>query len=124
MPDIRYQNKEIHCDSDLDVLLALRTNIFKTLKVATLGQVTTVNSDTVNVSIFPLYSNEEDLNLEVYKLNNLTISEGDIVLILFLDRNFNQNLKQTKNNQARTKLNDSTDNALHSYKQGIIIGVL
>lgn len=124
MPDIRHQNKEIHCDSDLDVLLALKTNIFKTLKVATLAQVVSVDNDTVTATIFPLYKDEDELNLEVQKLKNIEVSKGDIVLILFLDRNFNQNLKQTQNNQTRTKLIDSKDNFLHSLKYGVIIGVL
>lgn len=123
MPDIRRQNKPVQSNTDLDVLLALKTNIFKNLKVATLGQVTSVDNDVITASIFPLYKDEDTLNLEVYKLKNLDIKKDDIVLILFLDRNFNQNLKQTKNNQARTNLVESKD-TLHSYKNGIIIGIL
>lgn len=124
MADIRRQNKESIQNTDLDVLLALKTNIFKTLKVATLAQVTSVNGDIITASIFPLYKEEDELNLEVQKLKNIEVSKDDIVLILFLDRNFNQNLKQTQNKQERTKMTDLKDNSLHSYKQGIIIGVL
>lgn len=122
--DSRIKNqKDISKDDDLEVLLTLKRNIFKNLKVASLAQVKEVGETTIKVSLFPVYSDESELTVDCYKLNNLELSKEDVVLVLFLDKNFIQNLKQIKNNQNKTNL-DSNNIELHSLKYGIIIGIL
>lgn len=115
--------KNINKSDDLEVLLALKKNIFRDLKVASLGQVKEVNDSNISVSLFPTYSNESELYINCYKLNNLEINKNDVVLVLFLDKNFIQNLNQIKNNQTKSTL-DSNNIELHSLKYGIIIGVI
>ena len=115
--------KDIRKDDNLEVLLTLKRNIFKNLKVASLGQVTKIGSDIINVTLFPLYKEETNVVIDCYKLKDLELKLNDVVLILFLDRNFIQNLKQIKNNQSKTNL-DVNNVELHSLKYGIIIGIL
>lgn len=115
--------KDIRKDDNLEVLLTLKRNIFKNLKVASLGQVTKIGSDIINVTLFPLYKEETNVVIDCYKLKDLELKPNDVVLILFLDRNFIQNLKQIKNNQSKTNL-DVNNVELHSLKYGIIIGIL
>lgn len=116
-------NKNINKNDDLEVLLVLKRNILKNLKVASLAQVKEIGGSTIKVSLFPIYSNETELTIECYKLKNLEVEKNNIVLILFLDRNFIQNLKQIQSNQNKTNL-DSNNIELHSLKYGIIIGVI
>ena len=115
--------KDISKDDNLEVLLTLKRNIFKNLKVASLGQVTKIGNDIINVTLFPLYKEETNVVIDCYKLKDLELKPNDVVLILFLDRNFIQNLKQIKNNQSKTNL-DANNVELHSLKYGIIIGIL
>ncbi len=122
--DSRIKNQNNITDNDeLEVLLALKRNIFKSLKVSSLAQVKEVNNSTISVVLFPIYSDETEITIECCKLKDLEINKDDIVLVLFLDRNFKQNLNQLKNNQNKTNLN-SNNIELHSLKYGIIIGVL
>lgn len=122
--DSRIKNQNnITDDDELEVLLALKRNIFKSLKVSSLGQVKELNESTINVGLFPIYSDETEITIECYKLKDLEINKNDVVLVLFLDRNFKQNLNQVKNNQNKTNLN-SNNSELHSLKYGIIVGIL
>ena len=98
--DIRRNgNKGLNKNDDLEVLLALKRNIFRELNVASLGQVKEIG-ETYKVVLFPTYSDELELTIECFKLRDLEITTGDVVLVLFLDRNFLQNLKQIKNNHS------------------------
>ena len=121
--DIRRNgNKGLNKNDDLEVLLALKRNIFRELKVASLGQVKEIG-ETYKVVLFPTYSDELEITIECFKLKNLELTTGDVVLVLFLDRNFIQNFKQIKNNQEKTKL-DKKNVELHSQKYAIIVGIL
>ena len=63
-----------------------------------------------------LYASVNGLHIEI------EVKPNDVVVILFMDRNFIQNLKQIKGNQKLTSLQQNID--LHSDKFGIIIGTL
>lgn len=112
----------------LDVLKALRQNIFKNLKVATLGIVKQVDAThkTLSVQVFPKDEEAKTTSLISCRYLNEGATVGDIVLVLFLDRNFLANLSRIENgiNDVQTvSSNVSTEN-LHSEKFGIAIKTL
>ena len=108
-------------ENDLTALvLALKYNINRDLNVATLAKVVDVNKNVCEP--FPLIENEEKKNIYCLKIKNLELNVGDIVIILFCDRNFIQSYNQIINNQLPTKLKENTN--LHSDKYGVIIGKL
>lgn len=102
----------------LRVLLTLKENIFKDLKVATLAKVNSFDEENHScvVTPFPLFEDEQQKTISC--LNFLSVNTDDVVLILFLDRNFIQNLKQYLSQQQLSYLKDKT---LHSEKFGIVI---
>lgn len=117
-----YAGQSVESSDIMKVLMALKLNINRDLKVASLGIVKSINNDEYFVEQFPLLENEKAKRITCYKLENLTININDAVLVLFLDRNFLQNLKQLK---SGNKLSLSTNNTeLHSEKFGIIIGII
>lgn len=122
MSDTR-KNESLYDENDLlTVLLTVKSNILRDLKVASLGVVKEIEDNNYIVKLFPLLQNENDKTILCFKLKDITIVKDDIVLILFTDRNFIQNLKQIKLNQTLTKLTENYD--LHSHNYGIIIGKL
>lgn len=120
MADEKFAGQSMYSSDFLKVLFALKDNIMRDLHVASFAKVTQVNNDgTCLVSLFPLIKDESDKNLQVTNYSSMDINIGDIVLILFLDRNYTQNFKQVKLNQNLTPLTDNKN--LHSQKYGVII---
>lgn len=122
MADNRYQNKLESNDSELDVLLALKENIFKDLKVGSFAQVKTINEEeeTASVTLFPAYKEEIEINISVAITRSVSIQENDVVVVLFLDTNFKQTLRQTLRQQKRAKLQTDVVE-LHSINYGVVI---
>ena len=122
--DVRRQGyRGISKNDDLEVLLALKRNILRDLKVASLGIVKSIKDNIIKVNLFPTYTNESEITIDCYCLKNLEVNKDNVVLVLFLDRNFIQNLNQKNNNQQLTKV-DSKNIELHSLKYGVIIGII
>ncbi len=121
--DIRRENKEVRDNSQLQVLLSLKRNIMRELNVGSLGEVEKIDNDIITVNLFPAYEETNELKIQCYKLKDLEIKEKDVVVILFLDLNFKQNLLQTRSNQIRSKLSKN-NKEYHSKKFGIIIGII
>ena len=122
--DARRQGyRGISKNDDLEVLLALKRNILRDLKVASLGIVKSIKDNIIKVNLFPTYTNESEITIDCYCLKNLEVNKDNVVLVLFLDRNFIQNLNQKNNNQQLTKV-DSKNNELHSLKYGVVIGII
>lgn len=119
----RQGNRGISKNDDLEVLLALKRNILRDLKVASLGIVKSIKDNIIKVNLFPTYTNESEITIDCYCLKNLEVNKDNVVLVLFLDRNFIQNLNQKNNNQQLTKI-DSKNIELHSLKYGVIIGII
>lgn len=119
----RQGNRGISKNDDLEVLLALKRNILRDLKVASLGIVKSIKDNIIKVNLFPTYTNESEITIDCYCLKNLEVSKDNVVLVLFLDRNFIQNLNQKNNNQQFTKV-DSKNIELHSLKYGVVIGII
>lgn len=122
--DARRQGyRGISKNDDLEVLLALKRNILRDLKVASLGIVKSIKDNIIKVNLFPTYTNESEITIDCYCLKNLEVNKDNVVLVLFLDRNFIQNLNQKNNNQQLTKV-DSRNIELHSLKYGVVIGII
>lgn len=122
--DARRQGyRGISKNDDLEVLLALKRNILRDLKVASLGIVKSIKDNIIKVNLFPTYANESEITIDCYCLKNLEVNKDNVVLVLFLDRNFIQNLNQKNNNQQLTKV-DSKNIELHSLKYGVVIGII
>lgn len=122
--DARRQGyRGISKNDDLEVLLALKRNILRDLKVASLGIVKSIKDNIIKVNLFPTYTNESEITIDCYCLKNLEVNKDNVVLVLFLDRNFIQNLNQKNNSQQLTKV-DSKNIELHSLKYGVVIGII
>ena len=122
--DVRRQGyRGISKNDDLEVLLALKRNILRDLKVASLGIVKSIKDNIIKVNLFPTYTNESEITIDCYCLKNLEVNKDNVVLVLFLDRNFIQNLNQKNNNQRLTNI-DSKNIELHSLKYGVVIGII
>ena len=122
--DARRQGyRGISKNDDLEVLLALKRNILRDLKVASLGIVKSIKDNIIKVNLFPTYTNESEITIDCYCLKNLEVNKDNVVLVLFIDRNFIQNLNQKNNNQQLTKV-DSKNIELHSLKYGVVIGII
>lgn len=106
----------------LKVLLALKSNVMKDLHVATLGCVEEINDNVYKCRVFPFSKDEQEKDIECRRLSSVSPVVGSYVLILFLDRDFIQNLKQINSSQPLTPIKDTTE--LHSERYGIIIGLV
>jgi len=122
MADMRMQNSNTRESSELDVLLALKDNIFKNLKVGSFAQVKSVNEEdnTASVVLFPAYKNTSEITISVTICKSVIVKEDDVVVILFLDTNFKQSLKQTIKQQKRNGL-DASIIEMHSINYGVVI---
>ena len=119
--DNRQTGYDFYENDLLAVCMELKANIFRNLKVGTLAKVISTN-DIIKCKPFPLLENETEKIIDCFKIKEVEVKPNDVVLILFVDRNFIQNLKQIKGNQKLTSLQQNID--LHSDKFGIIIGTL
>lgn len=118
----------------LEALLALKLNINRDLNVATLAEVVEVDTsnNVATVRPFPLLDNENEKSIDVigslyydgkdYHSITSLLELKDVVLVVFLNRNTNTALRQTKNKQKRTTLTSNTD--LHSDKFGVITNII
>ena len=102
----------------LRILLALEQKVMRDLKVASLGKVKQIDGKKVMVEKFPLFDNEPSVLNECWN-NVKDLAVNDIVVILYMDRNFIQNLNQLINNQRLTNMSGKSE--LHSNKYGIVI---
>lgn len=119
MADERFSGNSANTGSLLEVLLALKANIFRDLKVASMATVKEIKGDTIAVSKFPLIQDEPEKVIYTINGSGQEINPGDIVIVIFMDRNFLQNLQQAQSNIKMTPLKDLKD--LHNEKYGVII---
>ena len=140
----------------MEVVLTLRRNIMRNLKVASLAIVKSIKDNDVIVETIPRLDNEDVKTLkcksvmyrEITKINYNYSSEdtdgsssastndieyewrplstllvaGDLVLVVFLDRDSDQAYKQVKINQKPSTLQQNSD--LHSDNFGIVVDVV
>lgn len=140
----------------MEVVLTLRKNIFRNLKVASLAIVKSINEDNVIVETIPRLDKEDVKTLkcktimyrDITKINydysrgdsggsssgstnaieygwkplSSLLVAGDLVLVVFLDRDSEQAYKQVKMNQKPSTLQQNSD--LHSENFGIVVDVV
>lgn len=108
----------------LDVLLVLKDAIFKSLKVATLAIVQSVDSTNkiLTVHQFPQETEQTSAIQCRYLNDDSVINKGDIVLVLFLDMNFLANLRKLQ--KGVDVILQNADETRHSEKFGIAIKTL
>lgn len=99
--------------SFLDVCLALKTNVMKSMNCAEIMQVTEVNVDYARCSA--LYNT--NIVVEAYYPINFEIEKNDIVLVIFTDHDFRSNLIRIKQGQS-LQTTESTE--VHQKQYGII----
>lgn len=112
-------------DEWTDLLLAVIDKSMEKTNVATMAYVVGNSYEeyqkyaTIKVRPFPLEEGQEENVLDVIcsisDKNNLT--DGKIVVVLFMDRNFKNNLSLDKPQKAKTE-------TLHSISHGVIIKIL
>jgi len=115
-------NNNVVTSDFLRVLLTLKQNIFRDLHVATVGIVT--SSTLLEEGVTTYTCNEmcnSKMQIDCYALEGLTLTQNDVVLILFVDNDFRQNYKRLKLGQQTI---DMETKNLHAMSYGIIIGKL
>lgn len=101
----------------LRVLLALKKNTMKDSNVADVAVVSSILSDKITCT---LLSNSKAF-IYCEKLQDLNVQVNDVVLIVFTNTDFRQNLNRIKNNQQPI---DNSNEVLHSLNYGIIVGLV
>lgn len=107
----------------MEVLMALERKTLRDANVASLGTITALNESTASCNVFPLMESESEQQVDCRYLESLAgnIAVGDIVVILFLDRDFRERLDAKLNGKSRSYV-VSRNSEMHTKKYGIIIG--
>lgn len=103
--------------SFLDVCLALKSNIFKTLNVADVYIVREINKDSYKCESIC----NENVSIQSLCLQNITPEVGDVVLVLFTNTDFRAKLNTYKVGQSSSS---SISTLYHEKSYGIIIGII
>lgn len=103
--------------SFLDVCFALKNNIFRTMNVADLCVVRSINDNIARCE----YLTNSETTIETTMLMNLEINVNDVVLVVFTTNDFRASLKAYKTNQANT---NNTTTTFHDKRYGVIVGVI
>lgn len=107
----------------MEVLRALERKTLRDANVASLGTITAVNGNIVTCGVFPLMESESEQQVDCRYLESLAgnLAVGDIVVILFLDRDFRERLDAKINGKPKSYV-VSRNSERHTKKYGIIIG--
>ena len=110
-------NNDNENTSLVDVMLALKENVFRTLNVADLGIVTKIDGDIVQCK----FLTNNNVAINCIKLNNISVKLGDVVLITFTNTDFRVSLAQYKTNQ---EVITRSSQIYHDIRYGVIIGII
>ena len=107
----------------MEVLMALERKTLRDANVASLGTITALSGNSASCAVFPLMESESEQQVDCRYLESLVgnIAVGDIVVILFLDRDFRERLDAKLNGKPRSYV-VSRNSEMHTKKYGIIIG--
>lgn len=103
--------------SFLDVCLALKNNIFRTMNVADVCVIREINGENIRCE----YITNNGASVICAKLQNLTLAVNDVVLVVFTNNDFRASLNAFKSNQLNT---NSKSTNLHAKEFGIIVGIV
>ena len=101
------------------VLDALKNNIMRNTHVATFGIVRETNDDVAYVEFIPVIDKNNTTNVMCFNASPFALEVGDLVIVIFMDRNYRQNVKQYLANKALSEL--TTNDILHSIEYGVIV---
>lgn len=107
--------------SFLDVLLALRQNIMRTINTNDLFVVRESNKELAAGSFICESIVNSDTRIECISLLNLDVKVNDVVLVTFTAHDFRASLNAYKNGDAST---NSETKEFHQKSYGIITGVV
>ena len=120
-----FEQQIAEAKSLLDVLLILKQKTMLDTHVATLAYLNEQiqphdgKFGIWTASPFPLDSGQSEYRIQAYyfdKASDNSLKSGDIVVILFMDRNFINNLQS-----AFTEPKPTNDEIIHSLKYGVLI---
>lgn len=104
--------------SILDLLKAVKANIFKTMCTS---EVCVIREDFGDDTYRCEYLTDSNTFVVALKFADLELSVGDVVLLVFTDRDYRASLNAYKSGQADTSV-EST--AYHQKQFGVIVGVI
>lgn len=107
--DNKFINNNVQPTDLLTILLKLKSNINKELSVATCAKVVIPTTDGAYVEPYPILEGTTKYRIQVKKLEGITLSENDDVLVIFTDLD-----------NSKEKVSKNSD--YHSNKYGIIVG--
>lgn len=114
-------NNNVVSSDFLRVLLTLKQNVMQDLHVATVAKITSIIQGEEVTSYTCNEICNSKMQIDCYALDGLTLAQGDVVLILFVDNDFRQNYKRIKLGQVPQDMQTTN---LHTMSYGIIIGKL
>lgn len=123
MADNRFSGNKFTQSDFLQVLLQLEKKTMTDLHVSTLAYVQSIDAanKTVVATSFPLLEGEMEKNITCFCLNSTEgLAQGDIVFVIFCDKNFANNLRQIRQS-GFNKAYVTDDKELHSEQFGVIV---
>lgn len=87
------------------------------LNVSSLAKVKAVNGTNITAMLFPKRKGTDTIEINAYNLFNSAINVGDIILVVFTDRDFNGNLATIGDDYVA----ETGDEDLHSFGNAIAI---
>ncbi len=107
----------------LQVLMALKENIFNDLQVATVAIVTQIIEDADGNRTVLCRDFGDTISFQAYCLYNMDVLQGDVVVILYTDKDFRTNLKKLQSGDYEFTPNSEFETR-HTKANGIAVGVL
>ena len=107
-------------DDIMSLARAIIENTMRNLHVASIGVITEIKNNKVKAKLIPTNQGEDEKEIEVANIYGLEVEKNDIILILFLDKDFKNNLEQLNRNEQYLVKNNN--NELHHENFAIILG--
>lgn len=101
----------------VEIFKSFQNKINRDMKVASLAKVTEVKDQYVNAVYYPVGEKDSSLTISAWNISKLDLEINDIVLIVFLDRDFRSYTNDIdKNNPPAT-----SDVYLHNISFGVVV---
>lgn len=106
-----------------DVLDQLVSYVNRHMHSSSCGIVKNIEDKKYTVSLFPVLTEEKNITVTCYALKGINVSLGDPVLVVFTDRSNKNSINELRKNSRFLSQLEVNGN-LHSYNNGIIIGII
>lgn len=112
----KYTGNQFSHSDLIRVLLQLKSITIQSIKVAEVCRIISIESNQIKC-------NTIDTNEVIYcdKLASINLQKDDIVLVIFTDTDFRQNLSKIKQNSTPQIVKDID---LHQISYGIVVGLI